>query len=161
MTTQARPAAVPLAIPYHLYVGVRGKENLTTVARDTFTLSPALSTAMQQLSGLDWRGKLIIKPGDVAKAAHGDWRVAARAVAEEADFLGRGRVSLYSTLTNTINKSQSIAGGLQDQASISETQARLRSATRDNGLGDCKNRRSAGKDILGDLQNNQPLRDRS
>ncbi|WP_456709679.1 hypothetical protein [Bradyrhizobium sp. USDA 4452] len=89
-----------------------GKEKLTTVARDTFTLSPALSTAMQQLSGLDWRGKLIIKPGDVAKAAHGDWRGAARAVTEEADFLGRGRVSLYSTLTNTINKSQSIAGGL-------------------------------------------------
>ncbi|MCC8956125.1 hypothetical protein H8B02_22640 [Bradyrhizobium sp. Pear77] len=58
----------PLAIPYHLYEAARGKENLTTAARDTFTLSPALSTAMQQLSGLDWRGKPIIEPGDVAKA---------------------------------------------------------------------------------------------
>ncbi|MHC2257137.1 hypothetical protein ACVILK_006829 [Bradyrhizobium embrapense] len=106
----------PLAIPYHLYEAARGKENLTTAARDTFTLSPALSTAMQQLSGLDWRGKPIIEPGDVAKAAHGDWRGGARAVAQEADFLGHGLVSPYSTLTNTINKNQSIGGGLRDQA---------------------------------------------
>ncbi|MCC8964520.1 hypothetical protein H8A95_19915 [Bradyrhizobium sp. Pear76] len=106
----------PLAIPYHLHEAARGKENLTTAARDTFTLSPALSTAMQQLSGLDWRGKPIIEPGDVAKAAHGDWRGAARAVAQEADFLGRGLVSPYSTMTNVINKKQSFAGGLRDQA---------------------------------------------
>ncbi|MGY4154309.1 MULTISPECIES: hypothetical protein [Bradyrhizobium] len=71
---------------------------------------------MQQLSGVDWRGKQIIEPGDVAKATHGDWRGAARAVAQEADFLGRGLVSPYSTLTNTINKNQSIGGGLRDQA---------------------------------------------
>ena len=95
---------------------IDSKESLTTAARDTFTIPPMLSTAMQQLSGLDWRGKQIIEPGDVAKAAQGDWRGAARASAQEADFLGRGLISPYSTLTNTINKNQSLAGGLRDQA---------------------------------------------
>ena len=67
-------------------------------------------------TGNDPVRKPIIEPGDVAKGAHGDWRGAARAVAQEADFLGRGLVSPYSTLTNTINKNQSIGGGLRDQA---------------------------------------------
>ena len=106
----------PLAIPTHLNAARKGEEDFASAARSTFTLPPMLTTAIQAIGGKDYRGKNIIEPGDLRNAGAGSLPAAARAGAQGADFLARGLVSPYSTLSNTLHKKEGVGEGVRDQA---------------------------------------------
>lgn len=106
----------PLAIPSHLGAAARGKEDITSAARSTFTLSPLLSTAIEQLANKDYRDKPIIERGDVEQAARGSARAVGRVGVQEGEFLARGLVSPYSTLASAIDKGGGVGSAVRDQA---------------------------------------------
>jgi hypothetical protein len=105
----------PLSIPGHLYEASRGKEDASSALRATTTMSPALTTALQQLSGNDWRGKPIIERADVNQAAHGSARAAGKVATQEADFLARGLIAPYGTAARAYNAGQNPAAAVRDQ----------------------------------------------
>lgn len=127
MTTQARPAA-GLSRSRTLFTkGLRGKENLATAARyiqplaspvdrHAAALGPRLARETNDRTGRRCQGR----------GRRLAWRSSSRCAGGR--FPG-ARPSLASP------------AACGTTPSISEARARLRSATRDNGLGDCKNRR--------------------
>jgi len=106
----------PLAIPSHLNAARKGEEDFASAARSTFTLPPMLITAIQAIGGKDFRGKNIIEPGDLRNAGQGSLPAAAKVVGQGADYLARGLISPYSTLSNTLHKKESVGEGVRDQA---------------------------------------------
>ncbi len=106
----------PLAIPAHLNAARKGEEDFASAARSTFTLPPMLTTAIQAIGGKDFRGKNIIEPGDLRNADKGSLPAAAKVAGQGVDFLARGLVSPYSTLSNMLHKKESPGEGLRDQA---------------------------------------------
>jgi len=75
-----------------------------------------LTTAIQAIGGKDFRGKNIIEPGDLRNAGQGSLPAAAKVVGQGADYLARGLISPYSTLSNTLHKKESVGEGVRDQA---------------------------------------------
>ena len=106
----------PLAIPYHASQALQGKEDIASAARTTLTLQPLISTIMEAFNNKDFRGKQIVEPDDVKRAAHGDVKAAGRAGIQEAEHGVRGLVSPLGTLESASKKGLNPAAAVRDQA---------------------------------------------
>jgi hypothetical protein len=108
----------PNTIPSHIAGALNGEEDIMSPVRAAATVSPLLTAGAETFYNRDWRGKDIVKPGDVREGARGHVAGIARAVGEGAEHLARGLVAPYNMYANTAMKAPPGDKGVVGQAKI-------------------------------------------
>jgi hypothetical protein len=105
----------PIAIPNAIARAASGKGDVTQGLRDTFTVPPMATTALEALHNKDYANKNIIEPGDFSNAMHGSGRAAVRVGVQEGLHTAQGLVSPIGTAVNA-SRNQGIPAAIRDQA---------------------------------------------
>jgi hypothetical protein len=101
----------PTAVPTKIGEALSGKGDISSALRSTVTISPAVSTALEEYNNRDFRGKPIRQPGDVAGTAVQKGRAALSTVSH----IAKGLISPLSTFATGASKDESALGTLRDQ----------------------------------------------